>query len=1346
MPNRPTVRKILILAANPKDTSALRLDEEVAEIYDGLERSRKRRHFDLRMRWAVNTDRLRRAMLNEKPQIVHFCGHGAKTEGLALEDAIGQTKLVSTDALARLFKFFSNQLECVLLNACYSEVQADAIVQHIDYVIGMSDSIPDKAAIKFAVGFYDALGAGESIENAYEMGCIAIQLEGVVGNSIPVLKKKSSLVLHHISLSKLINVPELPPHFLPRPNQLHLLKQKVLRDGNQQVVITGIHRRVGMQGMGGIGKSVLAAALARDKEVQQTFPDGVMWVTLGQTPQLLACQSYLAKTLGDLQEAFTEIDLGKVRLRELLIDKACLLILDDVWRAEDAAAFNVLGQRCQMLITTRDAKVITALGATGHELSVLSDEQALLLLAQCAEQPLDKLPATARDIARECGNLPLALAMVGAMVQGKPVNRWDNVLYRLHHSSLEKIRQQFSDYPYPDLFVAIHVSVEALELNVRERYLDFAVFPEDTLIPEVVLQRFWEPLGLDEYDTQDVIDELVNKSLTRQDKSGCLTLHDLQLDYVRKQAQDMSALHQRLLNAYARECPDGWHMGANDGYLFQHLAHHFVAAGYATELQQLLLDLRWLQAKLDNTNITALIADYNYLPQNKNLPWLQGALRLSAHILAKDKTQLAGQIFGRLLYFQVPEIQAFLEQAKQTKTTIWLRPLIPSLTPPGGRLLYTLYGHTQRVKAVVITPNGKQVISGSDDKTLKVWNLETGEEIFTLIGHRNSQHGSINTLAVTPNSKQVISGSLDDTLKVWDLETRKELFTLTGHRKPVNAVAVTPNGKQVISGSDDKTLKVWDLETGEELFTLFGHLDEVNAVAVTPNGKQVISGSDDKTLKVWDLETGEELFTLFGHRARVNAVAVTPNGKQVVSGSGHHIDRGDRTLKVWDLETGEELFALFGHSDWVTGVAVTPNGKQVVSVSGDKTVKVWDLETTEELFTLTGHSNWIEGVVVTPDGKQVISASRDKTLKIWNLETTEELFPLIGRTNSTDASVSAIVITPDGKQVISISGHKTLKVWNLETIEELFTLTGHSDWISHLVITPDGKQLISGSRDNTLKIWNLKTGKELFTLTGHSSFIRAIAVTPNGKQVISVSGDNTLKIWNLETGKELFTLTGHNDQVDAVAVTPNSKQVISGSFDETIKVWNLKTGKELFTFSGHSNGRSNWIKEDKNWVTDVVLTPDGRRVISASMNEALKVWDLKTGKELFTLSHGSDSEYPWGISNIAITPDGKKVICLFGNRTLKVWDLETTEELFTFTGHSDGYWGTAGVAVTPNGKQVISASEDNTLSVWNLSSGKVIASFTGESALLCFAIAPDGVTIVVGESLGQMHFWRLERV
>lgn len=184
------VKKILIVSANPKDTDKLRLDEEVREIQAALKRANNRSCFEIVTSWAVRVEDLRRALLDHQPTLVHFSGHGSGSTGLVLENNSGQLQLVSTESLSRLFKSFQEQVECVLLNACYTQAQAEAIHQHIDYVIGMNRAIGDRAAIEFAIGFYDALGAGRTYEDCFELGCASIDLEGISESETPILKAR----------------------------------------------------------------------------------------------------------------------------------------------------------------------------------------------------------------------------------------------------------------------------------------------------------------------------------------------------------------------------------------------------------------------------------------------------------------------------------------------------------------------------------------------------------------------------------------------------------------------------------------------------------------------------------------------------------------------------------------------------------------------------------------------------------------------------------------------------------------------------------------------------------------------------------------------------------------------------------------------------------------------------------------------------------------------------------------------------------------------------------------------------------------------------------------------------
>ena len=885
------------------------------------------------------------------------------------------------------------------------------------------------------------------------------------------------------SMGKLHGVPDLSPHYLPREADLVGLKEKLLA-GGASVGITGRSSAVGVQGMGGIGKTVLAAALAHDSDVRQAFPDGIYWLTIGQTPNLLDLQNQLLRQLTSSKETLTTAQEAKDALREALEGRTALVVVDDAWTIDHAAAFSVTAPPARLIITTRNQEVLVGLGAEEHRVDLLSPAQAHQMLANCTgnENP-DRLPAEAAEVAKECGYLPLALTTIGAMIRLRPTaTAWKDALTRLRRADLEKIKQTFPGYPYPSLLRAIEVSVKALEESDQERYLDLAVFPQDQPIPEGTLGVLWK---LDDVDTHDCMARFVTGSLATwaTDEAGklALRLHDLQRDFIYKQREkDLPGLHLRLVEAWdaLSKLPDA--------YAWRWVAYHLVQAGRKDDLRRLLLHFNYLQAKLTATDPNALVADYDYLADEEEFRFIQSAIRLSAHVLAHDTRQLAGQLTGRLLDNQSPGIQALLKQASERTAGPWLRPLQPNLAAAGGSLICTLEGHTDWVRAVAVTPDGRRALSGSRDRTLRLWDLGTGQRVRTLEGHTSS----VLSVAVAPDGRRALSGSWDRTLRVWNLETGQSLRVLEGHTGPVLAVAVTPDGRRALSASDDKTLRVWDLDSGQTIRTLQGHTEMVSGVAVTADGRRAVSASWDRTLQVWDLGTGQSLLTLQGHTEAVNGVAVTPDGRRAVSASY------DQTLWLWDLESGQCLRAFEGHTEAVTAVAVTPDGRRALSISGDftsrdATLRLWDLESGQCLRTLEGHTEAVSAVAVTADGRRALSGSKDHTVRLWDLESGQTLRTRVAHAN---AVITAVAVTADGRRALSGS------------LDHTFTLLDHT---------------------HSLWLWDLESGQCLRTLEGHTDAVRAVALTPDGRRAVSASDDHTLRLWDLESGQCLRTLEDH---------------------------------------------------------------------------------------------------------------------------------------------------------------------------------------------------------------------------
>jgi WD40 repeat protein len=326
------------------------------------------------------------------------------------------------------------------------------------------------------------------------------------------------------------------------------------------------------------------------------------------------------------------------------------------------------------------------------------------------------------------------------------------------------------------------------------------------------------------------------------------------------------------------------------------------------------------------------------------------------------------------------------------------------------RELLKLEGHLGGVLAVIVSPDGKRIVSGSAAKYEESQDSLSGAE-----GDDDSE----DSVSSTEGEEE----SEDNAIRMWDELTGKQMLTLEGHDAPVDALAISPDGSRLVSGSYDKTIRVWGARSGEQLVVLSGHTSVVRAVAISPDGRRIVSGSADDTMRVWDAHNGAQLGALEGHTSLVSAVAISPDGSKIVSGSW------DATVRVWDLGTETQLMVLKGHTGWVTTVAISHDGQRIVSGSKDKTIRAWDARNGQQLSVLAGHVAGICAVAFFPDGKRVASGSGDKTIRVWDAQSGKQMAVLEGHTEA----VYALAISSTGNdKIVSGSADKTIRVWAME--------------------------------------------------------------------------------------------------------------------------------------------------------------------------------------------------------------------------------------------------------------------------------------------------------------------------
>jgi WD40 repeat protein len=315
-------------------------------------------------------------------------------------------------------------------------------------------------------------------------------------------------------------------------------------------------------------------------------------------------------------------------------------------------------------------------------------------------------------------------------------------------------------------------------------------------------------------------------------------------------------------------------------------------------------------------------------------------------------------------------------------------------------------GHQAGVTNASFSPDGRRIVTASDDKTARIWDAVTGKPIGApLKGHT----GDVLSAAFSPDGRRIVTASDDKTARIWDAASGNEIVSLIGHSGAVTDAAFSSDGKHVITASADKFARVWDASTGKQIgMPLKGHEDPLSGAAFSPDGRRIVTASLDQTARVWDAVTGQQIATIRGHDDAVTSAAFSPDGKRIVTASY------DKTARVWDAATGKQIGIPLKVSDRVFSAAFSPDGKHIITASADNTARIWDALTGEEIAELGGHNDPVVTATFSPNGQRIVTASLDKTARVWDAATGKPIGePLIGHVSS----VTSAAFSPDGKRI-----------------------------------------------------------------------------------------------------------------------------------------------------------------------------------------------------------------------------------------------------------------------------------------------------------------------------------------
>lgn len=593
------------------------------------------------------------------------------------------------------------------------------------------------------------------------------------------------------------------------------------------------------------------------------------------------------------------------------------------------------------------------------------------------------------------------------------------------------------------------------------------------------------------------------------------------------------------------------------------------------------------------------------------------------------------------------------------------------------------------VLSVAISPDNRLLAASSNDGIVRIWQLSDNQLYHICEGHTNV----VRDVAFSPDGRWLASASLDQTIRLWEVATGQLYRVLEGQGSGVYCVVFCANGTVIASGSRDGKIQLWDRSSGRPFRVWHEHTDAVQRLVVAPGDIRLASASADQTIRLWALDSDQSVALLRGHTQNVTCLAFSPDGATLASGSA------DQTIRLWALDSGATRHVLYGHEHWLRAIAFNPEGTLVASASADQTIRLWDADTGKIRGVLQGHTNAVWALAFTADNKRLISGGTDHQIRIWDIQNPADS-RTIDAIQAHVGAVLALAVSADGQLLATGDQHKLVRVWEMSSGQQVCTLAGHTDNVNAVAFSPDGRHLVSTGEDGAVRLWDIVQRREIKTLTGHPSHAHRVAYHPSGTLIASSGYQDTVRLWDMRppaAGRllRLLTPTAASDQESAfgVAFSPDGQWLASTHGGDKLCVWEVDSGRLLYTLNGHQKALE--------WLT---WSPDGRLLTSGDVRGNIYLWDMRT-PTLAPIRQFDARTYLWGL---AFSPDSGLLASVGEDPLIRLWDVEGGECIRTFSGHTQNI---SSVAFLPDGNTMVSGSFDSTIRFWAVHSGALLATW-----------------------------------